>query len=151
MLVSLIFLSPLVGYILSALLNNLIHVKLGQRGIATIGPTCHLIAFLVLAIHPPYPMVVVMTVFAGFGNGVCDAFFNAWIGNMEKANSYMGLLHGSYGVGATASPLIATLMITKGHLQWYSFYYVMVSLIITEILGIKEPIDANSLVLRVSS
>ena len=89
---------------------------------------CHLIAFLVLALHPPYPVVVVTVVFAGFGNGVCDASFNAWIGNMEKANEYMGLLHGSYGVGATASPLVATIMITKGHLQWYAFYYVMVSL-----------------------
>lgn len=45
---------------------------------------------------------------------------------MESANELLGFLHGSYGLGATISPLIATAMVTKGHLPWYMFYYVMV-------------------------
>jgi fucose permease len=35
-------------------------------------------------------------------------------------------LHGFYGLGATVSPLIATSMVTKAHLPWYYFYYLMV-------------------------
>lgn len=51
-IVSLIFLSPFVGYNLSAILNNAIHMKFGQRGVAFIGPFCHLLAYIVIAVHP---------------------------------------------------------------------------------------------------
>jgi fucose permease len=34
--ISLVFLSPLVGYVGSALLNNSIHLKFGQRGVALV-------------------------------------------------------------------------------------------------------------------
>ncbi|KAI9870117.1 MAG: hypothetical protein M1830_004663, partial [Pleopsidium flavum] len=124
--VSLVFLSPLVGYTTSALLNNLIHMKLGQRGVAIIGPGAHLLAYIAIAVHPPYPVLVVVFIIAGFGNGLEDAAWNAWIGNMASANEVLGFLHGFYGLGATLSPLIATTMITKGHMQWYSFYYIMI-------------------------
>lgn len=68
-----------------------------------------------------------LIVLAGFGNGLADAAWNAWIGNMANPNEVLGFLHASYGVGAVLSPLIATTMITKGNkLPWYSFYYVMV-------------------------
>lgn len=45
---------------------------------------------------------------------------------MENANELLGFLHGCYGLGATISPLIATSMVTKAHLPWYTFYYLMV-------------------------
>lgn len=60
-------------------------------------------------------------------NKVEDGGWNAWIGNMESANEMLGFLHGCYGLGATISPLVATAMVTKGKLQWFEFYYLMVS------------------------
>ncbi|KAI9889925.1 MAG: hypothetical protein M1814_004648 [Vezdaea aestivalis] len=125
LIVSLIFLSPFVGYISAASLNNVIHMRLGQRGVALIGPGAHLIAYIVISFHPPYPVLVVIFIFAGFGNGILDAAWNAWLGNMANATEILGFLHGFYGLGATLSPLIATTMIAKGGLQWYTFYYVM--------------------------
>jgi MFS family permease len=100
---------------------------MGQRGVALIGPTCHLIAYVVNCTHPPYPVLVISFIFAGFGNGLEDAAWNAWIGNMANANELLGFLHGVYGAGAVLSPLIATSMITRANLPWYFFYYVMVS------------------------
>jgi fucose permease len=122
----LLFLSPVIGYTASALLNNVVHMKLGQRGVAVICPICHLTAYIVAATHPPFPVIVVFFVLAGFGNGLLDAGWNAWIGNMTNANEVLGLLHGCYGLGATVAPLIATSMITKGGLPWYAYYYLMV-------------------------
>jgi MFS family permease len=122
----LIFLSPLVGYTLSASLNNYIHLNYGQRGVAFISPICHITTYVVIAVHPPYPVVVIASMLAGFGNGTIDAAWNAWLGNLANANEVLGFLHGCYGLGATISPLIATAMITKGNFPWYSFYYVMV-------------------------
>ena len=125
--VSLVFLSPFVGYTLSALLNNAIHLKFGQRGVAFIGPLCHLLAYIIIAVHPPFPVLVISFILAGFGNGLLDAGWNAWIGAMANANELLGFLHAFYGVGATIAPLIATTMITKADLPWYYWYYCMVS------------------------
>ncbi|KAL5365058.1 major facilitator superfamily domain-containing protein [Aspergillus floccosus] len=125
--VSLVFFSPLGGYTLAALLNNKIHVHLGRRGVAFIAPSCHLLAYIVNCLHPPYPVLVVSFIFAGFGNGLADAAWNAWIGNMADANQMLGFLHGLYGVGAVLSPIIATSLITRAHLSWYYFYYIMIA------------------------
>ncbi len=108
-------------------------MHLGQRGAAFIGPVCHLLAYIVLAVHPPYPVLVIVYILAGFGNGLLDAAWNAWIGNMANANELLGFLHGFYGLGATISPLIATSMIAKGGLPWYTFYYVMVGAAVFEL------------------
>jgi fucose permease len=81
-----------------------------------------------MACHPPYPSLPVVMLVTGFGNGIEDSAWNAWIGNMHRANELLGLLHGAYGLGATISPLIATSMITKGTLPWYTFFYLLIAL-----------------------
>ncbi len=43
--ISLVFLSPIIGYTLSALLNNHIHVVYGQRGVACIMSLSHLLGY----------------------------------------------------------------------------------------------------------
>jgi fucose permease len=124
--VALLFLSPFFGYTASALLNPMVHDRLGQRGVGIIAGACHMIAYVVAAVHPPFPVIVVFFVLAGFGNGLADAGWNAWVGNMANANEVLGFLHGFYGLGATIAPLIATTMITKGNLPWFYYYYLMV-------------------------
>ncbi len=130
--VALVFLSPFVGYNLAALLNNTIHMKLGQRGVAFCGPFLHLIAYIINCTHPPYPLLVISFSLAGLGNGFEDSAWNAWIGAMTNANEVLGFLHGFYGLGGVISPLIATTMITKANLPWYTWYYVMVSLTVRQ-------------------
>ncbi|KAI1100071.1 MFS general substrate transporter [Jackrogersella minutella] len=134
LVVSLIFLSPFVGYTAAAFLNNIIHIKLGQRGVAFLCSGCHFLSYIIIAVHPPYPVLVIAFMMAGFGNGVCDAGWNAWIGNMARANEVLGILHGLYGTGAVLSPLIATTMITKANLPWYTFYYLMIGMAALEVL-----------------
>lgn len=124
--VSLVFLSPFVGYIAAASTNNLLHKTVGQRGVAMIGPGAHLIAYVVICLHPPYAVLVVVFILAGYGNGILDAAWNAWIGNLANPNELLGFLHGFYGLGAVISPLVATTMITQGGLEWYAFYYIMI-------------------------
>ncbi|KAM3487245.1 hypothetical protein MY3957_009459 [Beauveria namnaoensis] len=125
--VSTLFAVPFVGYVAAALSNNWIHFKLGQRGVAFIGPICRVVGYLPMALHPPFPVLPVALLVAGYGNGIEDSGYNAWVGNMHQANELLGLIHGAYGLGATISPLIASAMVTKGHLQWYTFYYVMIA------------------------
>jgi fucose permease len=129
--VSLVFLSPIGGYTLAALTNNFLHLRFGRRGIAILSPGCHLIAYIVNCLHPPYPVLVVSFIFAGLGNGLADSAWNAWIGNMADSNQVLGLLHGWYGLGAVLAPLVATSLITEAKVGWWYFYYIMVRLYIT--------------------
>ncbi|KAE8384588.1 major facilitator superfamily domain-containing protein [Aspergillus alliaceus] len=103
--VSLVFFSPLGGYTLSSLLNNKLHINFGRRGVALLSPGCHLIAHIINCLQPPYPVLMISFVFAGFGNGLGHAAWNAWL---------------------VLSPLITTSLIRKAHLEWYYFYYIMI-------------------------
>ncbi len=102
---------------------------------AFIGPICRVIGYLPMALHPPFPVLPVALLVAGYGNGIEDSGYNAWVGNMHQANELLGLVHGAYGLGATISPLIASAMVTKGHLQWYTFYYVMIGMVCCEFVA----------------
>ena len=94
-----------------------------------------MIAYIVIAVHPPYPAVVIILALAGMGNGLLDAAWNAWIGTLDHTNQLLGLLHGCYGLGATISPLIATTMVTKAHLDWWNYYYIMIGVMALELCG----------------
>lgn len=135
-IVSLIFLTPFAGYSVAAFTNARIHMKFGQRGVAIMAPICHILTFAVLAAHPPYPVLVVVNVISGFGNGLTDACFCAWVGAMDKANTIQGLLHSCYSLGALFAPLIATSMVVTAELPWYSYYYLMVGLAGLELVGL---------------
>ncbi len=115
------------GYVLAALSNNRVHMNFGQRGVAILGPGLHTAAYLAICLHPPYPVLVVAYIFVGYGHGLLDAAWNAWLSNMANANEMMGFLHGFYGLGATLGPLVATSLIAKAGWPWYAFYYFMVS------------------------
>lgn len=121
------------GYVASALSNNAIHVRFGQRGIAFIISVTHMVAFIVISQHPPYPVLAIIFMLAAYGNGLADSGYNAWVGDMANANEVLGFLHGFYGLGALLSPLIATAVITKAGWQWYEFYYLMIGASVIEL------------------
>ncbi|KAJ5234588.1 uncharacterized protein N7469_003756 [Penicillium citrinum] len=130
--VSLLFLSPVCGYTLAAILNHEIHVRLGRRGVACIHSFCHLFTFIVASLHPPYPILVLSLAVGGIANGVADSGWNAWIGDMANSNELLGMLHGLYGVGAVVSPLLASLLISKANCPWFRFYNVMAGFAVIE-------------------
>jgi len=123
--VSLIFLVNPVGYLTAASLNSKIHLKLGQRGIALIGPIAHLIFTLTASSHPNFYVLLGGFTVAGFGLGLLDGSWCAWAGAMENANTVSGFLHGSYSLGASLGPFLAGTLLSKGH-PWYYWYYVLV-------------------------
>lgn len=114
--------------------NNTVHEKLGQRGIAMIGCGLHLLAYALISLHPPFPALIVILILAGLGNGLIDASWNAWIGDMANANQLMGFLHGFYGLGAALMPLAATSVITKAGWEWYECYYIMAGAAAVEVI-----------------
>jgi hypothetical protein len=50
--ISLVFLAPFVGYGIAALLNNKVHMRFGQLGVAVIAPSCKITAYVIACVHP---------------------------------------------------------------------------------------------------
>ncbi|KAB8213874.1 major facilitator superfamily domain-containing protein [Aspergillus novoparasiticus] len=123
--VSVVFLSPFLGYATAAMANSWIHERFGQRGIALLGTGMHVISYFATTQHPPFPLLITIFILAGLGNGIADASWNAWIGAMHNSSQLMGILHAFYGLGAALAPLTATYVITQRDWMWYHFYYIM--------------------------
>lgn len=75
-----------------------------------------------------YFVLLVVLVFIGYGNGIEDSVWNVWIGNMYNVNEFFGFFYGVYGLGVIIGFLIVIVMVIKGGLEWYMFYYVMIGL-----------------------
>ncbi|KAH7385858.1 major facilitator superfamily domain-containing protein [Pyrenochaeta sp. MPI-SDFR-AT-0127] len=120
--VSLIFLAGPIGYVVAAQCSDAIHYRLGQLGIAIIGPIFLIIATVLIAAHPAFGFVLVAFGIQGLGTGLLDGSWCAWAGSMEKANTKSGLLHGSYSIGGAAGPFLVTVLISS-HRPWYLWYY----------------------------
>lgn len=125
--VSAVFLAGPTGFLVSALSSHSIHLRFGRRGISIIGPICLIFFAATGASCPPFHLFMVAVAVGGFGGGLMDGSWNAWIGSMDNANTLTGLLHGSFSVGAAAGPFLAGLLVSVKHMPWYSWYYVMVS------------------------
>ncbi|KAI1415890.1 MFS general substrate transporter [Hypoxylon sp. FL1857] len=134
--VSFVFLVWPVGYIVAAYLNNILHIKLGQRGIAIFGPLFHIILTTVAALHPPFPVLLVALAVGSLGTGILDGSFCAWAGAMENANVVQGFLHGSYSTGAAIGPFLAGTMFSVGHMPWYTWSYVLLGASVLEAIAL---------------
>ncbi|KAJ5634247.1 hypothetical protein N7528_002089 [Penicillium herquei] len=132
--VSLIFLSPIVGFIISTLANHTLHQKLGTRGVAAIGGVCQLIAYVIASFHLPFYALVLAYVLVGLGAGCKNATWNSFISSLDNANELLGLLHGSYGMGATIMPALSSALFDKHHWKWYMIYYILIGLAASDLI-----------------
>ncbi|OAA44351.1 Major facilitator superfamily domain, general substrate transporter [Metarhizium rileyi] len=131
--VSTLFLVPFLGYVTAALSNNWIHYQVGQRGIAFLGPLFRLIGYVPIVFRPPFPLLPILFMCTGFGSGIEDSAYNAWVGNMHQTNELLGIIHGAFGLGATTAPIISSAMVARMKMPWYSFYYVFIVIVCIEL------------------
>ncbi|KAL2838632.1 major facilitator superfamily domain-containing protein [Aspergillus pseudoustus] len=123
--VSLLFISPVSGFIVSTLCNHSIHSHFGQRGIALIAGSCHVVAYIVASLHPPFPALVVVYILVGLGSGAKQAAWNSFISGLCNSSELLGLLPGFYGTGATIAPALTTFAVTRRGWSWYMIYYIL--------------------------
>ncbi|KAH7127609.1 MFS transporter [Dactylonectria macrodidyma] len=126
--VSLLFLSPVIGFMISTLSNHVLHSTIGRRGMAPLASASQIIAYMIACFHPPFYVLVIAFAFIGLGAGLKNASWNGFISGFENSNELLGLLHGFYGLGATILPLVSSFLLSHGW-KWYMLYYVLVGLI----------------------
>lgn len=121
--VSLFFVVSCVGFILGALLNMWMGPRFGLGKTLVIGAILQVITYAVQSAAPPFPAFVTINVLNGIGLALQDAQANGFVGSLsEKAESKMGILHAAYGLGAFASPLVATQF---SPMRRWSFHYLV--------------------------
>jgi fucose permease len=105
-IVSLIFLSPMVGCVLASFSTNRLHAVVGRRGVAAMATGAYMLAYLGLSQHPPFGVVVCLMILTGFGSGLMNGSWNSWFGGLVQGSTMLGFLHGFWGLGATLSPIL---------------------------------------------
>lgn len=79
-------------------------------------------AYIPVICAPPFPVVVASFFILGLGMAINLAMGNVFAANLQNSSRMLGSMHGSYGIGGTIGPLIATAMVTKGHILWSRYY-----------------------------
>ncbi|KAK7044715.1 MFS domain-containing protein [Favolaschia claudopus] len=121
--VSLIFVVSCVGFILGALMNIPLSNRLSFGKLMVLGSICQVIAYVLQAPAPPFPVFVASFFLNGVGIAIQDAQANGYVASLRHSPEIkMGLLHGAYGAGALVSPLVATQF---SQLRHWSFHYLI--------------------------
>ncbi|KZL72405.1 MFS transporter [Colletotrichum tofieldiae] len=123
--VSAIFLVGPIGYCLASSLSNHIHLRFGQRGIAILGPACHVFYAIIGALRPPFPVFLLGAGIGSFGIGLLDGSWCAWVAGLKNANTLSGILHGSFSLGAAICPYIAGRLFSTNNGLWHQWFYVL--------------------------
>ena len=126
-IVSLIFVTNAIGFILAAFVVDALRARFGRARTLMIAEFLMLIGFVMIICAPPFAVVVLSFFFLGLGEAITLAMGNVFAANLHNGTKMLGSMHGSYGIGGTIGPLIATAMVTQGGLLWNRYYLLTLS------------------------
>lgn len=132
-IVSLLFLCQVLGYGVMSLANQHILSLIGRRWNGMLGAALMCTADILILFGPPFPVVVIAFVAAGFAAGIFEAMMNAYAGSFKESSMIFGVLHGCYGLGAAVAPLISTQMVVHG-ITWHWFYGILLGVAILDLV-----------------
>ncbi|BGP01103.1 hypothetical protein NBRC10513v2_004884 [Rhodotorula toruloides] len=119
--VSMLFVGQAVGFAVAAFANSFLTQKLGLGKVIALGAVIQACAYTLLIPAFPFPVFPVIYAISGFGMALQDAQANVYIATLPGAETKLGYLHGSYGLGAAVVPLAATAFASSGIL--FSRFY----------------------------
>lgn len=122
--VSLIWMANAAGFILIAMLSHKIQPWFGKRNSMIAGCCFSTIMYALVSSGSHFPLIVVGFFFGGMGLATCLSQANVFLARLDKLSKYLSIFHGMYGLGATASPLVATTMANSG-ISWHYFYLII--------------------------
>ncbi len=126
--VSLIFVTNAIGFISAAFIVDAIRARLGRAKTLIIAQSLMTCGYIPIVCTPPWPVVIVCFFFLGCGMAINLAMGNVFAANLHNGTKMLGAMHGSYGLGGTIGPLIATAMVTQGNLLWSRYYLLPLSI-----------------------
>lgn len=115
--------SNAVGFLIVAALASKIQPLLGRQYSFMLGIFLSAIHFSIVSAGSHFALTVAAFAFGGAGLAMCLAQTNVFLANLEKLTLYLSYTHGAYGLGATISPLLGTLIASHG-IPWHFVYLI---------------------------
>ncbi|EKD21720.1 MFS efflux transporter [Drepanopeziza brunnea f. sp. 'multigermtubi' MB_m1] len=126
--VSLIFVTNAIGFMSAAFFVDAIRARLGRAKTLMIAQSLMTCGYMPIVCTPPWLVVIVCFFFLWNGMALNLALGNVFAANLHNRPKMLGAMHGSYGVGGAIGPLIATAMVSQGHLLWSRYYLIPLSI-----------------------
>ncbi|MEM8748034.1 MAG: MFS transporter [Actinomycetota bacterium] len=101
------------GYLLASMASGHLTERFGMTVVFRVGSALAAVAFAVVGVGASWWLTLAGFALLGLGNGTLDSAVNAWVA-VKHGQRSMGLLHGFYGVGASAGPLVAAAFVAGG-------------------------------------
>ncbi|KIY70492.1 MFS general substrate transporter [Cylindrobasidium torrendii FP15055 ss-10] len=118
--VSMLFISGCVGFVLGAGVNVWMNAKLGFGKSMVIGSCIQIAAFAMEAAAPPFPVMVLGYFLAGLGAAIQDTQGNGFIGSLKTHRmTKLSVLNAFYGAGAFVAPLVSTRFSLETHWSYH--------------------------------
>ncbi|KAH9899244.1 MFS general substrate transporter [Cubamyces lactineus] len=132
--VSLIFVVSCTGAVLGSCTFLYMFDRLGYGLVVVLASCLMIIAYALEAAAIPFPVFVVVYFFIGYGGSFLNSGSNVFLANVSvgKASRRFGILHGVYGLGAMASPLVSTQFALLPH--WSFVYLIHLGLLIITVI-----------------
>ncbi|KAH6680445.1 major facilitator superfamily domain-containing protein [Halenospora varia] len=121
--VSTIFVCNALGFIAAAFFVSSLTQRFGRAKALILSETLLIIGYTIIACTPPFPVVTISFFITGVGMGVNLAISQVFCANLANNTAMVGFYQGSYGIGGTIAPLIATAMLSRGYI-WSRFYLI---------------------------
>lgn len=117
-----------IGFISAAFIVDPLRAHFGRAKSLAIAQALMACGYIPIVCEPSFPVVVTAFFFLGFGMAINLSLGNVFAANLRNGTANLGAMHGSYGLGGTLGPLIATVMVTKGGLSWSRYYLLPLSM-----------------------
>jgi fucose permease len=111
-----------VGFVSAAFIVEALRARFGRSRTLMLANGFLVCGYIPIVCTPPFPVVVCCFLLLGLGMAINLALGNVFTGNLQNSTQMLGLMHGSYGLGGTVGPLVATAVVTSGGLVWSRFY-----------------------------
>ncbi|QRW26542.1 major facilitator superfamily transporter [Rhizoctonia solani] len=119
--VSVLFVSGCLGFMLSGILNVYLSDRLGFGRVIAIGGVCQAVSYAILVPALPFPVAAIAFLINEFGIGLQDAQANGFVSALRSnPSAKLGIIHSLYGAGAFISPFVATQFANK---PYWSYLY----------------------------
>lgn len=121
-IVSLIFVTMAAGFITAAFFVDPILSRLGRAKSLMLSEVINICAYTAIVCTPPFGVVVAAYFFLGLATAMNLALNNVFCANLHPSTIVLGAAHGSYGIGGTIGPVIATSLVSHGAV-WSRFFF----------------------------
>ena len=120
-IVSLIFVTNALYFILAALFTHALEMRLGRSNTYSFSMSLLAAGYVIIPCKPPFPAVVACFFLLGLGITINLALNNVFCADLVNSTAALGGLGGAYGIGKSVGPLVATAL--ASHDVRWSYYY----------------------------